>query len=162
MERLNLGKYIGPVFQKAICEDDFQTVQKLTILMDFRKVVLLDETVMGKPVHKSVLVFAAEHASVEMVEWLLKLGCSVNDLDSDGNTPLMAAVKMERLDMVRFLVKQPEVDFLCENKFRETALSLAKSCDTGELSSILTPIVQKAKTAQVSESFRAEGFSGTC
>ncbi|KAH3732121.1 Serine/threonine protein phosphatase [Pelomyxa schiedti] len=52
---------------------------------------------------------AAPHSYVELVQCLVDSGCSVNVTDSSGETPLHIAAKLNRTDLVEFLISKNAV-----------------------------------------------------
>ena len=58
--------------------------------------------------------------------FLIKEGCNLNARDSFGNTPLMIAVAEERMDMITFLMHQPDIQIDVQNYYGETLASIAK------------------------------------
>ncbi|KAJ3652487.1 hypothetical protein Zmor_018447 [Zophobas morio] len=58
----------------------------------------------GVNVSKASLLEAVRTGNLEITEFLLSKGCKVNQIDSDGNTPLTNAVKSKNINMVRVLV----------------------------------------------------------
>lgn len=92
------------------------------------------------PLHKTVLyVSSAKPAKDkpapdrELVEFFLSKGINVNEKDDGGNTPLLCAVRANKLDMVMFLVEKG-ADVNAKNDFEDTPLKLAQ--DKGGISII--------------------------
>ncbi len=112
--------------QQSIDNDDLIALRDVSALMDLKRLsfVEADEN-NGRKVAKPVTVYAAEHGSVEIMSFLLEDGCDINARDSYGNTPLMCAVNADRIDMVAYLVKQPNIQISMKNYYGETAGSIA-------------------------------------
>jgi len=92
------------------------------------------------PLHKTILyVTSAKPAKdkpspdKELAEYFLTKGCKINDKDEGGNTPLLCAVRANKLDMVMFLVDKG-ADINMKNDFDDTPLKLAQ--DKGEITII--------------------------
>ena len=54
---------------------------------------------------KSLLVSAADYGQVEVIEFLIKKGASVNKADVHGITPLLAAIYENHVEAARTLIK---------------------------------------------------------
>ena len=114
-------------FQRAIDNGDIVALRDTASLMDLYRLtfVEIDED-SGRKISKPVTVYAAEHASTEVMGFLLEEGCDINARDSFGNTPLMIAVAEERMDMITFLIRQPEIQTDVQNYYGETIASIAR------------------------------------
>lgn len=112
--------------QQAIDTGDLVLLKDLSFLLDLSRITFVeaDET-SGRKIIKPVTVYAAEHGTPEIMDYLIKDGCDINAQDSFGNTPLMAAVASDRLDMMIFLMRQPQVQTRVFNRYGETMLSIA-------------------------------------
>jgi hypothetical protein len=89
------------------------------------------------PLHKTILyVSSAKPAKDkpapdrELVEYFLSKGCKITDKDDGGNTPLLCAVRANKLDLVMFLVEKG-ADINAKNDFDDTPLKMAQ--DKGEI-----------------------------
>lgn len=112
--------------QQAIDTGDFGTLKDLAFLMDLSRITFVEpDENSGRKISKPVAVYVAEHGTVEIMAYLIDEGCDVNARDSFGNTPLMAAVAEDRLEMVAFLMKQPHVQKHIHNYYGETVSSIA-------------------------------------
>ena len=114
-------------FQRAIDNDDMIALRDTAALMDLQHLtfVEIDED-SGRKVSKPLTVYAAEHGSTDIMAFLIEEGCNLNARDSFGNTPLMIAVAEERMDMITFLMRQPDIQIDVQNYYGETLSSIAK------------------------------------
>ncbi len=112
--------------QQAIDTGDLVLLRDLSFLLDLSRVTFVenDENCTRKII-KPITVYAAEHGTLEIMAFLIKDGCDINARDSYGNTPLMTAVNEERLDIVAFLMKLPQVQTQVSNHYGETVSSIA-------------------------------------
>jgi hypothetical protein len=92
------------------------------------------------PLHKTILYVTSTKPAKdkpapdrELVEFFLSKGCKINDKDEGGNTPLLCAVRANKLDLVMFLVDKG-ADVNMKNDFEDTPLKLAQ--DKGEITII--------------------------
>jgi len=92
------------------------------------------------PLHKSILYVSSTKPSKdkpapdrELVEFFLSKGCKITDKDEGGNTPLLCAVRANKLDLVMFLVEKG-ADINAKNDFDDTPLKMAQ--DKGEITII--------------------------
>lgn len=92
------------------------------------------------PLHKTILyVSSAKPAKDkpapdrELTEFFLAKGCKLTDKDDGGNTPLLCAVRANKLDMVTFLVEKG-ADINAKNDFDDTPLKIAQ--DKGQITII--------------------------
>jgi hypothetical protein len=92
------------------------------------------------PLHKTVLYVSSNKPAKdkaapdkELVDFFLSKGCKVTDKDDGGNTPLLCAVRANKLDMVMYLVDKG-ADVNAKNDFDDTPLKMAQ--DKGEISII--------------------------
>lgn len=92
------------------------------------------------PLHKTVLYVSSAKtkekpiaADRDLVDYFLAKGCKVTDKDDGGNTPLLCAVRANKLDMVMYLVDKGS-DINAKNDFDDTPLKLAQ--DKGEITII--------------------------
>ncbi|CAI2739014.1 unnamed protein product, partial [Dicrocoelium dendriticum] len=75
---------------------------------------------------QSVLMLAAIHGRVDLVQRLLKMHkVPVNQKDSEGSTALMAAVEHNHLRVVHLLLCQPDLDAEVRDNDGCTALDIA-------------------------------------
>ena len=96
--------------QQAIDTGDLILLKDLSFLLDLSRVTFIEtDEDNSRKIVKPIMVYAAEHGTLDIVAFLIKDGCDINARDSYGNTPLMAAVTEERLDIVAFLMKHPQV-----------------------------------------------------
>lgn len=92
------------------------------------------------PLHKTILYVSSMKPKDkttapdrELAEYFLSKGCNINDKDDGGNTPLLCAVRANKLDMVMFLVEKG-ADLNAKNDFDDTPLKMAQ--DKGEITII--------------------------
>ncbi|MCW3104486.1 MAG: ankyrin repeat protein [Bacteroidetes bacterium] len=91
------------------------------------------------PLHKSILYVSSVKPKDkpapdrELVEFFLAKGCKITDKDDGGNTPLLCAVRANKLDLVIFLVEKG-ADINAKNDFDDTPLKMAQ--DKGEITII--------------------------
>lgn len=92
------------------------------------------------PLHKTALyVSSAKPAKDkpapdrELIEFFLSKGCKIDDKDDGGNTPLLCAVRANKLELVMFLVEKG-ANVNAKNDFDDTPLKLAQ--DKGGISII--------------------------
>lgn len=86
----------------------------------------------------SVLAQATAAGSVEMVNYLIEQGVEVNTQDVDGDTPLMYAAGLGRLEHVQALLDSGKVDLNVRNKAGQTALGLAKQYKRTDVANLLS------------------------
>ena len=89
------------------------------------------------PLHKSVLYVSSAKpakdklaADRELVDFFLAKGCKLTDKDDGGNTPLLCAVRANKLDLVMYFVEKG-ADINAKNDFDDTPLKMAQ--DKGEI-----------------------------
>lgn len=93
------------------------------------------------PLHKTVLYVSSTKPKAkdkpapdrELVDFFLAKGCKITDKDDGGNTPLLCAVRANKLDLVMYLVEKGS-DINAKNDFDDTPLKLAQ--DKGEITII--------------------------
>lgn len=85
------------------------------------------------PLHKTVLYVTSSKPAKdkpapdrELVDFFLSKGCKITDKDDGGNTPLLCAVRANKLDLVMYLVDKGS-DINAKNDFDDTPLKLAQS-----------------------------------
>jgi hypothetical protein len=89
------------------------------------------------PLHKTILYVSSVKPKDkpapdrELAEFFLSKGCKLTDKDDGGNTPLLCAVRANKLDMVMFLVEKG-ADINAKNDFDDTPLKMAQ--DKGQIS----------------------------
>ncbi|MBQ9090628.1 MAG: ankyrin repeat domain-containing protein [Alphaproteobacteria bacterium] len=112
--------------QRSIENDDLIALRDVSVLIDFKRLTFVEiDEENGRKVAKPITVYAAEHGSVDVMSFLLEEGCDINARDSYGNTPLMCAVGMDRIEMISFLLKQPNIQIFMKNYYGETIGSIA-------------------------------------
>lgn len=92
------------------------------------------------PLHKTILYVSSTKAKDQpaapdrmLAEFFLSKGCGINEKDDGGNTPLLCAVRANKLDLVMFLVEKG-ADLNAKNDFDDTPLKMAQ--DKGEITII--------------------------
>ena len=93
------------------------------------------------PLHKAVLYVSSTKPKEkdkpapdrEMVDLFLAKGCKITDKDDGGNTPLLCAVRANKLELVMYLVEKGS-DINAKNDFDDTPLKIAQ--DKGEITII--------------------------
>ena len=55
-------------------------------------------------------MLAVSHGRLDMVKLLLEAGADINIQDEDGSTALMCASEHGHIDIVRYLLSQPDID----------------------------------------------------
>ncbi len=134
--------------QQSIDNSDLVALRDVSALLDLKRLsfVELDED-NGRKVAKPITVYAAEHSSTDIMEFLLQEGCDINARDSYGNTPLMCAVNADRLNMISFLLKQPNVQIFMKNYYGETIGSIAYLNDDQDVIEYLRKLPQPIEIA---------------
>jgi len=89
------------------------------------------------PLHKTILYVKSTKpakdkpaADRELVDYFMAKGCKLTDKDDGGNTPLLCAVRANKLDLVMYLVDKG-ADINAKNDFDDTPLKMAQ--DKGEI-----------------------------
>lgn len=55
-------------------------------------------------------MLAVSHGRLDMVMMLIEAGADINIQDEDGSTALMCAVEHGHMDIVKYLLRQPDCD----------------------------------------------------
>lgn len=126
MERDNLQVLMAHRIQSAIDAGDLIELQDCAALLDVKRIffVEMDEETERK-LAKPILVYAAEHGSVDVVKFLLEVGCDINAQDTFGNTALLCAVENNRYELMKFLLRQPGIHVELANFYGENIFSIA-------------------------------------
>jgi hypothetical protein len=99
------------------------------------------------------------YTTVENVNYLLEQGGNINIRTPSGDSLIMSAIRIGRLDIVKLLLKH-NVDVTCgPNDQDEDIMSLAKSLPkemSSELVQLLTPIFEKALKVKEERRVQAE------
>ncbi|EOQ98058.1 ankyrin repeat protein [Leptospira wolbachii serovar Codice str. CDC] len=74
----------------------------------------------------TLLHFAIEKKDINLAKLLIEKGANVNDLDSYGNTALMASIKYD-LDELTELILKSNIDLNIKDKFGESAFTICFS-----------------------------------
>ncbi len=126
MERDNIQVLMAHRIQSAIDAGDLIELQDCAALLDVKRIffVEMDEETERK-LAKPILVYAAEHGSVDVVKFLLEVGCDINAQDTFGNTALLCAVENNRYELMKFLLRQPGIHVELANFYGENIFSIA-------------------------------------
>lgn len=126
MERDNIQVLMAHRIQSAIDAGDMIELQDCAALLDVKRIffVEMDEETERK-LAKPILVYAAEHGSVDVVKFLLEVGCDINAQDTFGNTALLCAVENNRYELMKFLLRQPGIHVELSNFYGENIFSIA-------------------------------------
>ncbi len=134
--------------QQSIDNDDLIALRDVAALLDLKRLSFVEpDEDNGRKVAKPVTVYAAEHGSVDVMTFLLDEGCDINARDSYGNTPLMRAVNADRIPMISFLLKQPNVQIFMKNYYGETIGSIAYLNNDSEVIEYLSNLPQPIEIA---------------
>ncbi|KAI1709563.1 ankyrin repeats (3 copies) domain-containing protein [Ditylenchus destructor] len=74
---------------------------------------------------QTALMLAASHGRVDTTNLLLNCGADVNIQDADGSTALMCAAEHGQKEIVKILLKRPNIDASLTDCDNQTALSIA-------------------------------------
>lgn len=55
-------------------------------------------------------MLAVSHGNLDMVQMLIEAGADINIQDEDGSTSLMCAAEHGHIDIVKYLLAQPDCD----------------------------------------------------
>lgn len=126
IERDNIQVLMAHRIQSAIDAGDLIELQDCASLLDVKRIffVEMDEETERK-LAKPILVYAAEHGSVDVVKFLLEVGCDINAQDTFGNTALLCAVENNRYELMKFLLRQPGIHVELANFYGENIFSIA-------------------------------------
>lgn len=149
IERDNIQVLMAHRIQSAIDAGDLIELQDCALLMDVKRIffVEMDEETERK-LAKPILVYAAEHGSVDVVKFLLEMGCDINAQDTFGNTALLCAVENNRYELMKFLLRQPGIHVELCNFYGENIFSIAALNNDEQIVEYLKTIkVQKSNVA---------------
>ena len=120
IERDKIQVLMAHRIQRAIDAGDVIDLQDCAAIMDVKRIffVEMDEETERK-LAKPILVYAAEHGSVDVVKFLLEVGCDINAQDTFGNTALLCAVENNRYELMKFLLRQPGIHIELSNFYGE-------------------------------------------
>lgn len=151
MERENIQVLMAHRVQSAIDSGDLIELQDCASLLDVKRIffVEMDEETERK-LAKPILVYAAEHGSVDVVKFLLEMGCDINAQDTFGNTALLCAVENNRFELMKFLLRQPGIHVELSNFYGENIFSIATLNNDEQIVEYLKTI--KIKKSNIAES----------
>ena len=89
-----------------------------------RKQMSEQEVIKSKIIREPIICEAAEFGAAETLKMILKAGVSIEERDSDGNTPLHRAVTFANFDTINFLLKN-HASLQATNNAGQNALDLA-------------------------------------
>lgn len=126
VEREQIQMMMAHRIQSAIDAGDLIDLQDCAAIMDVKRIffVEMDEETERK-LARPILVYAAEHGTVDVVQFLLEMGCDINAQDTFGNTALLCAVENNRIEIVKYLLRQPGVQLDICNFYGENVFSIA-------------------------------------
>lgn len=142
--------------QKDIDSGDILDLQECALFVDIKRILFVetDETT-DRKVARPIIVYAAEHGSIEIVKFLIEMGCDINARDNIGNTAILCAVENGRVEIVRYLAHLPGVHLDLANRYGETVYSIAKINDDEKIITCLDAI----KKTQASQTSTTSNFS---
>ncbi len=150
IERDNIQVLMAHRIQSAIDAGDLIELQDCAALLDVKRIffVEMDEET-DRKLAKPILVYAAEHGSVDVVKFLLEMGCDINAQDTFGNTALLCAVENNRYELMKFLLRQPGIHVELANFYGENIFSIAAlNNDEQIMSHLKTLKFQKSDMAE--------------
>ncbi|MBO7244950.1 MAG: ankyrin repeat domain-containing protein [Alphaproteobacteria bacterium] len=150
IERDNIQVLMAHRIQSAIDAGDLIELQDCAALLDVKRIffVEMDEET-DRKLAKPILVYAAEHGSVDVVKFLLEMGCDINAQDTFGNTALLCAVENNRYELMKFLLRQPGIHVELANFYGENIFSIAAlNNDEQIMSHLKTLKFQKSDIAE--------------
>jgi ankyrin repeat protein len=62
-------------------------------------------------------MLAVSHGNLDMVQMLIEAGADINIQDDDGSTSLMCAAEHGHIDIVKYLLAQPDCDSTKQDQF---------------------------------------------
>lgn len=142
--------------QQAIDIDDLIDLKDCAALIELKRIHFMEmDEEANRKVIRPITVYTAEHGSIDVMRFLLEEGADVNAQDSYGNTPLLTAVESNRIEMIRFLLKQPGIRPEIQNYYGETVNSVAlmnkEQVVMDCLKELEKPIVCNTRSFQLSE-----------
>lgn len=149
IERDKIQVLMAHRIQSAIDAGDIIDLQDCAAIMDVKRIffVEMDEETERK-LARPILVYAAEHGTVDVLKFLLEMGCDVNAQDTFGNTALLCAVENNRVEIVKYLLRQPGIQLEICNFYGENVFSIAALNDDEQIMEYLNTIkVEKSNLA---------------
>ncbi|KAL7014324.1 hypothetical protein ACKWTF_015862 [Chironomus riparius] len=74
---------------------------------------------------QTALMLAVSHGNFEIVQMMVEAGADINIQDDDGSTALMCASEQGHLDIIKFLLAQPDCDSTKQDVDGNTALKIS-------------------------------------
>lgn len=141
IERDKIQVLMAHRIQSAIDAGDIVDLQDCAAIMDVKRIffVEMDEETERK-LARPILVYAAEHGTVDVIKFLLEMGCDVNAQDTFGNTALLCAVENNRVEIVKYLLRQPGIQLEICNFYGENVFSIAALNDDEQIMEYLNTI----------------------
>ncbi|MBQ8250917.1 MAG: ankyrin repeat domain-containing protein [Alphaproteobacteria bacterium] len=141
IERDKIQVLMAHRIQSAIDAGDIIDLQDCAAIMDVKRIffVEMDEETERK-LARPILVYAAEHGTVDVLKFLLEMGCDVNAQDTFGNTALLCAVENNRVEIVKYLLRQPGIQLEICNFYGENVFSIAALNDDEQIIEYLNMI----------------------
>ncbi len=151
IDRDNIQVLMAHRIQSAIDAGDLIELQDCSLLLDVKRIffVEMDEETERK-LAKPILVYAAEHGSLDVVKFLLEVGCDINAQDTFGNTALLCAVENNRYELMKFLLHQPGIHIEISNFYGENIFSIAALNNDEQIMEYLKTI--KVQKSDITES----------
>ncbi len=150
IERDKIQVLMAHRIQSAIDSGDVIDLQDCASIMDIKRIffVEMDEETERK-LARPILVYAAEHGTVEVIRFLLEMGCDINAQDTYGNTALLCAIENNRFEVMRFLLRQPGIHLEICNFYGENVFSIAELNNDEQIVNYLNDF--KGKRSQVTD-----------
>ena len=141
IERDKIQVLMAHRIQSAIDAGDVIDLQDCAAIMDVKRIffVEMDEETERK-LARPILVYAAEHGTVDVIKFLLEMGCDINAQDTFGNTALLCAVENNRVEIVKYLLRQPGVQLEICNFYGENVFSIAALNDDDQVMEYLKTV----------------------
>lgn len=112
--------------QQAIDTDDLIDLKDCAAIVELKRIHFVEtDKDANRKVISPITVYVSKHGSIDVMRFLLEEGADINAQDSYGNTPLLIAVENNRIEMIRFLLKQPNICPEIQNYYGETINSVA-------------------------------------
>lgn len=83
---------------------------------------LADVNIRASKNSQTALMLAVSHGNFTMVQILVESGADINIQDDDGSTALMCAAEQGHLDIIKYLLAQPDCDSTKQDVVRRNFL----------------------------------------